>query len=177
MGLGWLDLQTFASKSTSMCARITSLVRSSRGAGSYIPPTNNKTISSVLFNPQSPILPPPPRNPKNKKGKKEKPQNSPAAKTCWNPPPSSLPTLSTASRMLSYEVTSTSTVVIPSRVPACLKSFSADAWLRTKARTLRPERREAMVAETPMWPVAPMIRTVSLGVGDMVGRWVCDWVV
>ena len=64
---------------------------------------------------------------------------------------------------------SASTVMMSSRVPTLRNSFSAEAWLRTMARTWSLERRAAWMAEAPMLPVAPTIRTVCIlvrGGGD-----------
>ena len=66
-------------------------------------------------------------------------------------------------------MTSASTVVILSRVPTCLKSFSADAEFLTIARTFLFWRREAITTDTPMLPVAPTTRTVSCGGSCMLG--------
>ena len=43
-----------------------------------------------------------------------------------------------------------------------LRSLSAEFWLRTMAKTLRLERKAAVTADTPMLPVDPMTRTVSM---------------
>ena len=47
-------------------------------------------------------------------------------------------------------------------------SLSAEFWLRTMAKTLRFECNAAVTADTPMFPVAPTTRTVSIAaLGDI----------
>lgn len=51
---------------------------------------------------------------------------------------------------------------IPSIDVICLISLLAESWFRTTAKTLRCERRAAVTAEVPMFPVDPTTRTVSI---------------
>ena len=64
---------------------------------------------------------------------------------------------------------SASAKVIPCDDPTCLMSLSAEAWFRTMARTLRFELRTPFTAATPMLPVLPTTKTVSVSDDDMVG--------
>jgi hypothetical protein len=91
--------------------------------------------------------------------------NLPAEKTWWKR--GSFPdlTLSTTSRTPVFVVMSATMKLMRSREPTYfvfLSSFSAEAWFRTTASTWRPERNAAYTAETPMWPVEPITRTVSI---------------
>lgn len=72
--------------------------------------------------------------------------NLPAEKTCWKHGKVPDLTRSTMSRTPVSDVMSAVTQVMRSGDPApstFFRSFSAESWFRTRARTLRPERRAA----------------------------------